>query len=200
MRNFTDQEIIDRVASLESFQGWVKGIYSIWVRSKADRYDLFDDKGFIYEVEADNQTPKFIMSRVGTTNAGSYGLKHFDEYNHLGCAVACADVITYDSHVFGYHHHIINTEHEAYVQLAGKTNPMPYTRDGNRNEKAENFGEVYRDLIGMNDHHAGLYSTVIKNWSTACMVTAARAIYDKFMAFMKSKGKPPLNTVVLLEW
>jgi hypothetical protein len=193
MRTFTDNEILSRTERLETFQGWKRGAYSIWVRSSADQYDAFDDKNFVYWCEKDGERPAFVMSRNGTTNAGSYGLKRFREYNRLGCAVLKGDVIVYGYAVKGFHKR--NPRNPAYVQAKS----WPYFRDNNQNDRAEEIGPEYHDIIGANDHRAGLNSTVIKNWSTACMVTANAAKYNRFLDFMQSKGYPALNQVILKE-
>ena len=126
MRTFTDKEVLDRVASLPSFHGFPEGVMDVWIRSTADEFDSFDDKAFTYECFGDAKPPKFVMARNGTTNAGSYGLKHFEEYNHLGCAVLKSDVIVYDSHASGLH-----KGKPAYRQAKG----FPYFRDSNRNNR-----------------------------------------------------------------
>jgi hypothetical protein len=191
MRAFTDSEIIKRVEGLPTFEGWKPGIYDIWVRSKADKFDAFDDKGFTYQVKQPGDTPTFIMARNGTTNAGSYGLKHFEQYNHAGCAVLKSDTIVYNSHVYGLHH-----GKPAYREAK----PFPYFRDANRNERAEEIGPEFHDIIGANVHRAGVNSTVIKNWSTACLVTANLAKFLAWLDFMIKQGKPPLTVCILKEW
>lgn len=188
MRSFTDDEVLARVKSLPTFTGFPKGPLDIWIRSADDKFDSFDDKAFTYECYGDSKPPRFVMSRIGTTNAGSYGLKHFDEYNHLGCAVLKSDVIVYDSHVSGLH-----KGKPAYRQAKG----FPYFRDNNRNERAEEIGKEYADIIFANVHRAGVNSTVIKNWSTACLVTAN---LSKFLEWIKWMNKRPLTVCLLKEW
>jgi putative chitinase len=188
MRTFTDEEVLARVRALPSFKGFPTGPLDVWIRSEADAFDSFDDKAFTYECYGDSKPPKFIMSRVGTTNAGSYGLKNFGEYNHLGCAVLKSDVIVYDSHRYGEH-----KKKPAYRQAKG----FPYFRDNNRNEKAEEIGPEYNDIILANVHRAGQNSTVIKDWSTACLVTAN---LTKFLDWLKWMNKRPLTVCILKEW
>ncbi len=190
MRNFGDKEILDRVEQLSTFTGWKKGVYDIWVRSSADAFDQFDDKAFTYQCKADGQRPTFFMSRAGTTNAGSYGLKHFEDYNHEGCAVLKSDVIMYGSHTYGLH-----KGKPAYRQAKS----WDYYRDNNRNNRTEEIGKVHTGIIGANIHRAGANSTVIKNWSTACLVTANQAKFLAFLAFMKAQGNPALNVAILRE-
>jgi len=188
MRSFTDEEVLARVSSLPTFTGFPKGPMDVWIRSAADVFDSFDDKAFTYECYGDSKPPKFIMSRGGTTNAGSYGLKHFDEYNHLGCAVLKSNVIVYDSHLFGAH-----KGKPAYRQAKG----FPYFRDGNRNERCEEIGKEFDDVIFANVHRAGVNSTVIKNWSVACLVTANLTL---FLNWLKWMNKRPLTVCILKEW
>lgn len=191
MRAFTDEEVLQRVSSLPTFAGFPNGILDVWIRSAADEFDTFDDKAFTYECFGATKKPKFIMARNGTTNAGSYGLKQFHEYNHLGCAVLKSDVIVYDSHKFGKH-----KGKDAYRQSKG----FPYFRDNNKNNRAEEIGTEFSDIILANVHRAGVNSTVIKNWSTACLVTANLQKFLDFLAYMKSKGNPPLTVCILKEW
>jgi hypothetical protein len=191
MRAFTDEEVLKRISGLPTFTGFPNGIMDVWIRSTADKFDSFDDKAFTYECFGEARTPKFIMARNGTTNAGSYGLKHFDEYNHDGCAVLKADVIIYESHNFGKH-----KGKPAYRQAKG----FPYFRDNNKNQRAEEIGPEFNDIIFANVHRAGVNSTVIKNWSTACLVTANLTKFLNFLTFMNTKGNPPLTVCILKEW
>lgn len=188
LRTFTDKEILDRVSGLPSFKGFPAGVIDVWIRSKADQFDSFDDKAFTYECYGDTQSPKFVMARNGTTNAGSYGLLHFEKYTHTGCAVLKSDTIVYRSHAYGLHH-----SKPAYVEVVG----FPYYRDGNRNERAEEIGPEYDDIIGANVHRAGQNSTVINNWSTGCLVTANLQKFLKWLDFM---NKRPLTVCILREW
>jgi putative chitinase len=188
MRSFTDEEVLARVRSLPTFKGFPNGPMDVWIRSAADAFDSFDDKAFSYECYGDTKPPKFVMARSGTTNAGSYGLKRFEEYNHKGCAVLRSDVIVYDSHRYGLH-----KGKPAYRQVKG----FPYYRDGNRNERAEEIGDEFQDVIFANVHRAGANSTVIEDWSTACLVTAN---LTKFLAWLKWMNKRPLTVCLLKEW
>jgi len=188
MRSFTDEEVLQQVADLPGFEGFPKGVMDVWIRSTKDEFDSFDDKAFTYECYGDEKPPKFIMARNGTTNAGSYGLKHFEKYNHDGCAVLKSNCIVYQSHTYGLHH-----GKPAYRQAKG----FPYFRDTNRNERAEEVGPEHNDIIFANVHRAGHNSTVISNWSTGCMVTAN---LSKFLAWLAFMNKRPLTLCILKEW
>lgn len=193
VKSYTDKDIIDRVEGLSTFKGWKPGIYDIWIRSDEDQFDAFDDKAYTFEVDSDG-VPRFVMVRAGTTNTGSYGLKRFKEYNDLGAAVLKSDWMVYGSHIFG--NHPFKNGKPAYRQAKS----WPHFRDGNRNNKAEEIGPEYDGIIGANIHRAGVNSTVIKNWSTACLVTANLNKFLSFLKFMKSKGNPPLTVAILKEW
>jgi hypothetical protein len=193
VKNYTDSQIIQRVESLSTFKGWKKGKYDIWIRSDEDEFDKFDDKVYSFEVLVEGERPKFKMVCTGTTNAGSQGLLNFEKYNSLGCAVLMADTIVYNSHEYGLHKNDPN--HPAYIQ-SFKVG-FPYTRDNNKNKKAENYGKVYTNRIGANCHRAGKASILIGGWSIACLV---RNIIEQYNAWLKWMNKEPLSVAILKEW
>ncbi len=194
MKNYTDKQILDRVESLSSFKGWKKGIYDFWIRSNKDEYNIMDDKVFTYECLEDDKRPKFIMKCTGTSNAGATGLKHYESYNKLGCAVALGDYICYNSHVYGLHG---KTKYPAYIQRLDKGEQYPYTRDNDKDEKSENYGKIYTDRIGMNCHKAGRITYYINGNSVACLV---RNIEEEFNKWMKFMNKRPLSVSILNEF
>ena len=191
MRPYKDQEIIARVEGLDTFEGWKPGYYDIWVRSKADLYDRFDDRAFLYVVKKKGDTPKFLHARTGTSNAGSFGLLHFRTYNREGCAVLKSDTIVYGSHAYGLH-----KGKPAYRQVKG----FPYYRDNDMDHKAEEIGPVHNDIIGANIHRASTLSWFIKNWSVACLVTQQLAFFLAWLGILIKAGKPPLNVAILKEF
>lgn len=188
VRNYKDKELLSRVASLPTFKGWPKGILDVWVRSNEDAFDQFDDKVYTFECYGEMKEPRFMMVCTGTTNAGQYGLKHFEEYNPNGCAVLKSDTIVYDSHKYGLH-----KGKPAFVQKTG----FPYFRDSDKDEHAEEIGKEYDNLIGANCHRAGANSTVINNWSVACLV---RNNLSQFLAWLKFMDKKSLTVVILKEF
>lgn len=188
IRAYTDDEILLRVSNLPDFTGLPIGILDVWIRSNEDEFDRFDDKVFTYECFGSSKPPRFIMSCTGTTNAGAYGLKQFAKYNTDGCAVLKSDVIVYESHLFGAH-----KGYPAYRQAKG----FPYFRDSDGDGKAEESGREYNDIIFANCHKAGLASTVIANWSVACLVRNNLAQWTGWLKFM---NKRPLSVAILKEF
>jgi hypothetical protein len=190
MRAFTDVEILDRISKLATFLGFPDGPMDVWIRSRADVYDSFDDKAFTYECYGDTKKPKFVMARNGTTNAGSFYLtKKFE--NPMGCAVLRSDVIVYNSHKRGLHR-----GKPAYIQAKG----FPYHRDKNRDHKADETGPIYKNIIGANIHRAGTDSAIIYNWSAGCLVTANLQKFLHFLDYLRSQGDPLLTVCILKEW
>lgn len=190
MRTYTDQQVLDRVRALSNFTTWTPGIWEIAVRSTADEFDSFDDKMLTYTVQP-GESPKFRMSRRVTTNSGSYGLKHFSDYNKDGTAVARTNWINEHCWSFGKHH-----GKPAYVQ----TGPIDYYRDPNANERAEEIGSIRNNLIGLNNHRAGQNSTIIHNWSTACVATANLTKFLLFLETARKHGYPKATFVCLKEF
>lgn len=189
---YSDQQLIDRVQShANGFNGWEKGVYLIAVRSRADVVDVFDDKGYLFVCPADGGRPVFNSVVTCTTNAGSDGLRHFDDIYHLrGCAVLKSDQIVYNSHLKGLH--------KGYVAYR-QSKPFPYFRDPNKNDKAEEIGPEHNDIIFADVHRANpkRISTVIKNWSIACIVMNDPDQFNAFMAFMNGR---PLSLCILKEF
>ena len=197
VRNYTDIELIERVEKLPSFKGWKKGITDVWVRSNEDAYNKFDDKVYTFECLNDGERPKFIMVCSGTTNAGVQGLKNFEKYGRAsGCAVAVADYICYDSHVYGLHG---KSQYPAYIQRLDKGEQYPYTRDNDKDEKSENYGKIYTDRIGMNCHRASQSIDLeeIGLYSVACLVRNKVSQWKKWLAFM---NKRKLTVCILNEF
>lgn len=188
IRNYTDKQLLDRVEKLPTFKGWRKGKYTIWVRSDEDAFDRFDDKVYNFECLSEGKRPVFHSVNSGTTNAGAQGLKNFEKYNSLGCAVLKADHMVYGSHEFG-----ISKGKEVYRQAK----PWTYYRDNNKNEKAEEIGVEYNDIIHAHQHAAGENSTLIGGWSVACLVRNVKKEYD---AWLKWMNKQTLHTVILKEF
>lgn len=189
VRPYKDKELLDRVESLSTFTGWKKGIYDIWVRSSEDTFNAFDDAVFTFECLKDGEKPKFIMVCTGTSNAGAQGLKNFEQYNQFGCAVLKSDIIMYGSHIYGLHKRKV----PAYVQAKG----FPYFRDNDKDDKAEEIGKEYNNIIGANCHPAGENSIKIDGWSTACLVRNNKKQYNLWLAYM---NKRPLSVCILKEF
>lgn len=130
------------------------------IRSATDESDLFDDLlgcGFYLGGKP------VVYLWAATTDPGRPSLQR--PLRPEGCAILCD----------GYHPGIwkIGTHHSgqpgayvALVQAAG----APYWRDADRDAQLDRTGPIYRDIIGINQHHAGVDSPVVGAWSAACQV------------------------------
>lgn len=190
---YTDQQLIFQTELVaKGFEGWKPGVYDIWVRANDVSADMdkFNDKVYTYIVRPDNPTPEFRMVCTGTSHAGSYGLKSFDQYNPKGCAVLESNRIVYNSHSYGFH-----KKYRAYRQAK----PFPYYRDNDRDNLAEEIGQIYNDIIYANCHRAAAAgeSVRIYNWSVACLV---RNKANQFYAWMAYMNKRPLSVCILKEF
>lgn len=191
VKSYTDIEIIQRVESLPTFQGWKKGKYDIWIRSSEDAFNKFDDKAYPFECLKDGERPIFKFVHSGTTNPGAAGLKNFEKYGNKRCAVLLADYMVYDSHTYRKH----QGKYFAYCQAK----PWPYIWDDNGNEKSGDSDKIiYGQIIGANDHAAGENSIHIDGWSIACLVRNVKKQFNQFMTWM---NKDKFVTVAILkEW
>lgn len=186
----TDRELINRVEThAKGFDGWKKDEkYDIWVRSNEIIPNVFDDKVYSFQTDA-NAVPQFKMVCTGTSHTGTYGLKNFKEWNSLGTAILEANRFVEHSHRYGFH-----KGKPAYVQAK----PFPFYRDGDMDNIPEEIGQLFTDaIIGANCHRAGQHSTRIDNWSVGCLVRNIEAIFVTWLSYM---NKRPLSVAILEEW
>lgn len=191
VKNYTDQQILDRVKLFaQGFVDYPDGYWNVYVRSNENEFDRFDDKRYTF------LGVKCVQVASCTTNAGRYGLKNFAEYNKEGCAVLKADVIVYDYAKRG--------SHKGKVEGYRQNKPWPYYRDNDKDNLAEEIGELHHDIIGANLHP----SSYIKNnaaktaniggWSTACQVDDLTTAFESFMDMTSCQEL--LTVCILNEW
>lgn len=167
---YSDQQLLNRVSGLKSFQGFPKTFWLLAVRSKADVFNKFDDKFYLFHGE------RFVKVWKGTTNAGVDMLK---PTNSKGEAILKSDEIYYNSHVLGLHRNKVL----AYRQH--KT--LPVFRDKNRDRRTDETGELDYGMFGINIHPASYRKgeltekDLIGLWSQGCLVFQVRAHFDNFM-------------------
>ena len=138
MKNYTDEQLLNRVKGLNSFIRIPNDYWILGVQSKDDKFNEFDDKFYLFKGE------KFIMVTTGTTNAGLTGLKHYDTYNPNGCAVIKTDEWYYTLWRPGLH--------KGKMRALKQYSAIKYYRDWNKNDKAEEIGNINEGVIGINFH------------------------------------------------
>lgn len=175
MKNYTDEQLLNRVKGLKSFIRIPNDYWILGVQSKEDKFNEFDDKFYLFKGE------KFIMVTTGTTNAGLTGLKHYDTYNPNGCAVIKTDEWYYNLWKPGLH--------KGKMRALKQYSAIKYYRDWNKNEKAEEIGNINEGIIGINFHTASyqpynVITRLIGGWSTGCQVANNTADYYKILDYI----------------
>lgn len=191
VKNYTDDQILNRVESLSTFKGWKKGKYEILISSLEDEFNKFDDKAYSFECLKDGEKPTFKFVQSCTVNAGSSGLLNFEKYGNKRCAVLKPDHMEYDAWSFGKH----RGEYDAYRQVKA----WPYIWDDNHNKIAGDSNKIVEgEIIHANMHKAGKHSTDINGNSIACIVRPIEEDFNKWMKYMNKEIVK--GTVILKEW
>lgn len=179
VKSYTDDELLKRVSSLDSFKKFPKGFWILGVRSKEDVPNTFDDKFYLFKGK------EFIQVTSGTTNPGTPVLKSFSKYNKMGAAVVKSDEWFYN--VWGY------GLHKGKMPALRQKLSLKYYRDGNEDDKSEESGQVYVGNIGI-DFHTVSYKTnlffvkkFINGWSAGCQVANNTEEYYQILDKVKDQ-------------
>lgn len=162
VKQYKDTQLLERVKSLQSFNGIPKGRWILGVRSNEDTPNSFDDKFYIFEGE------KFIDVLRGTTNPGTPTLKQFEKVNKDGAFVLKSDEWYYNVWHYGLHHGKV----DALLQVGAK---MLGYRDTDKDDKSEEIGNLVCGYFGINFHpntyqKSGKGTESIGWWSAGCQV------------------------------
>ena len=180
VRKYTDNELLDRVKSLESFKDIPKGYWLLGVRSNEDTPNIFDDKIYLFKGE------KFVLVTSATTNPGTPTLKQFEKVNKAGAAVLKSDVWYYNLWKYGRH----NGKIEALLQIG---NSVQVYRDKDKDSKSEEQGELQTGYFGIN-FHPNTYDVTADNtvatigwWSAGCQVVNDMDKYREMIKLLKTE-------------
>lgn len=179
VRAYNDDELLDRVKSLNSYIKIPDNKWLLGVQSSEHDYNVFDDKFYLWE------NTKCIMVMNGTTNAGSSGLKNYTKYNSNGCAVIKTNEWYYDLWRFGYHH--------GKMPSLRQCNDILYYRDNNKNNTPDQIGKLYKGNIGINfhtvtyQHNLSFWRKLIGGWSVGCQVINHTDDYYKVLKLVKEQ-------------
>lgn len=182
VRSYTDQELLDRAMSLDTFEKIPDGYWILGVRSNEDTPNVFDDKFYLFFNDA------FVDVISGTTNAGSPILKGgFKKYNKKGAFVLKSNEWYYDIWTYVYR---VKRGHEL-IQVK----PVVGYRDGNEDDKVDQDGNMYKGLFGINFHtntfkwYNETISWLIGSWSAGCQVTNNRIKFIEWINIFKRRKK-----------
>jgi len=193
VKEYTDNELLDKVKSLPNFKQIPTGRWLLGVRSNEDQPNHFDDK--IYEFEGE----KFISVVSATTNPGLSILKGgYKSYNSVGAAVVAADKWYHNVWKYGLH----KGKMPALLQTGAV---IDVYRDGDGDGLSEELGKPITGWYGINYHtntydfspaNLKLKRPQIDGWSAGCQVVNERDKFIEQMKWYKAAAKANTQTHV----
>jgi hypothetical protein len=180
VRSYKDKQLLDKVKSLSNYKEIPKGYWLLGVRSNEDTPNIFDDKIYLFKGE------EFVLVTSATTNPGTPTLKQFEKVNKAGAAVLKSDVWYYNLWKYGRH----NGKIEALLQIG---NSVQVYRDKDKDQKAEEQGELQKGYFGIN-FHPNTYDIAADNtgatigwFSAGCQVVNDMDKYREMIKLLKTE-------------
>lgn len=183
VRNYTTDQLLYKVESLDTFTKFPTGYWILGVRSNEDAPNRFDDKFYLFE------NKKFIDVTSGTTNPGTPVLEGgFLKYNKVGAAVVASDNWYYDVWTYGLH--------MGKMPALKQVGNFLLFRDGNKNNKSEEVGVPIKGSgYGIN-FHAATYNNnfkglqnIIGDWSAGCQVVNDKQKHLEWINLLKPQKR-----------
>lgn len=174
---YTDEQLLNRVIAIGGKINPNKHLI-IGVQNAEDNFNKFDDKFYHF------YNGEFVRLSTGTTNAGRTALKNFDKYGLDGAAVWKTDMFYEDLYGYGLH--------KGKMPCLRQKLPIYFYRDTNKNDKAEEIGELHHDIIYANFHfcdydlETDVIKTDINGWSFACQVLNQAGPYNAIIADVRA--------------
>ena len=183
VKNYTTDQLLDRVESLKSFKTIPLGYWIVGVRSEEDAPNKYDDKFYLFNGE------QFVKVVTGTTNPGTPILEGgFLKYNRVGAAVVKSDEWYYNVWAYGLH----QGKQPALRQVG---NFIVY-RDGDKDGKSEEIGApIVGSGYGINFHSISNDLSVKKigenigGWSAGCQVINNVEQYSMIINMIKNQNR-----------
>lgn len=149
----------------------------IAVRNLENNANQYDDKLHVCYLSEDGHWREDIFQV--STDAGRYWLEKED---YKACAVYAHPQQARGAYQVGMH----RGKYEALVQWR----PVLYWRDGNKDEKADYGGEVFKDVIGLNIHRSSIHdSDEVNKYSAGCIVFSKMAEWEAFMELVHKQKR-----------
>ena len=191
VKSYTDKQILARIKKVTgATPTWGKYMI-VGIQSQEDAYNKFDDKFYVFD------GPKFIMVSTGTTNAGSSALKNYTKYMLPGAAVWKTNEFYKDLFIPGLH--------KGKMKALRQDKPIKFYRDANKNNKAEEGGVEFFEIIYANMHgvdynpFSNKIKTYIGGWSFGCQVWNKMSDYRHMIKAVWKRNKP-VDYALLKEW
>lgn len=188
VRNYTDQELLERIEQIGGQIPNAGKYLIIGVQSTEDAFNVFDDKFYVFD------GPEFKQVSSGTTNAGKTALFFFNNYNLPdGAAVWKTDQWCPNLYSRGYHKF---NRPDGGMKALRQRKPILYYRDKNKNQIADQTGDLYEGIIYANMHGVDYnpYSTITKQfidgWSFGCQVWNRMGDYRQMVNAVWKRDKP----------
>ena len=183
VKNYTTDQLLDRVESLKSFKTIPVGYWIVGVRSDEDAPNKYDDKFYLFNGE------QFVKVVTGTTNPGTPILEGgFLKYNRVGAAVVKSDEWYYNVWAYGLH----QGKQPALRQVG---NFIVY-RDGDKDGKSEEIGApITGSGYGINFHSISNDLSVKKigenigGYSAGCQVINNVEQYSMIINMIKNQNR-----------
>jgi hypothetical protein len=178
--NYTDKQLLDKVATLKGIEKRNKIPLIIGVQSKADKFDEFDDKFYLFD-----ENNKFVLVTTGTTNAGETGLKDFLKWSPKGTGIWKTNEFYNKCFNYGF------TKGQECLRLCTE---IFHFRDNNKNNKVEEIGQVYKSNTLAHFHGIEFNKSIqisnkiakkIGAYSVMCQVANVTQDYKKIINFVK---------------
>lgn len=190
MFSYTPSQVIDRLEQIGGLT--ISDRYTlVGIQSQADAFNRFDDLFYLFYGDS------LKVQTTGTTNAGKNALLNFEKEGLSGAAVWKTDEYYQDLFIPGLH--------KGRMKCLRQNKPIKYYRDNDKDEKAEEIGELHTGIIGANFHgvdyaeNSTKISTQINGWSWACQVCNVMADYNKIISLTYPK-KQAVSYALLKEF
>ena len=191
VKQYTDKQILDRIIEIGGKIPNHGKYHIVGIQSQEDAFNLFDDKFYVFD------GAEFKQVSTGTTNVGKTALKNFDKYNLKGAAVWKTDMWYEDIYHPGHH--------KGRMKALRQVKPAYFYRDSDKDDKAEEQGELEFRIIYANMHGVDYdpYSSIIKQningWSFGCQVWNRMGDYRQMIKATWARNEP-VNYTLLKEW
>lgn len=175
---YTDNQLLERVEFIGGTIPNIGETLIIGLQSIENKPNCFDDKFYVYD------GPVFQMVTTGTTNAGKTALMGFEKYNAKGAAVWKTN--QWCPKVFEKGYHNANRE-DGGMKALRQVKPIQYYRDNDKDNFAEEIGELYKGIINTNlhgvsyDEFSKIIKELINGWSAGCQVWNNMIDYKKLI-------------------
>jgi hypothetical protein len=190
--NYTDEQLLNKVKSLPDFQYIPQDYWAIFVASKGDKPDAFDDYCFVYKAE------KFQFLSTCTTNPGVPILTGgWKKYTKTGAALIKRNQWMYGCFKFGLH--------AGKMRALRQIKNIWYHRDNDNDNKSEQLGKPEFALYNTNIHSNSyklfqkvkvIMGTIIGLWSAGCLVLNQQKPYEDLINLTE---KQPNFTAVIID-